>query len=300
MESLSAPNIICANCGKGEEESGNLKKCSACQLVKYCSRDCQISHRPQHKKACKERAAELHDEALFKEVELEECPICMLPLPYTEKAATFESCCGKRICSGCIYAMSMSEGKDLCALCRTPGATSEEEEIERVKKLMDRGNARAFHQLAGAYTLGIYGMPQDRQRANELNLKAGELGCTVAYYCLGNSYLEGDGVEVDTKKAKYYYELAAMGGNVIARHNVGYLEMKAGNLHRAMKHFLLAARAGYKDALDAVKDGFMHKIVTKDDYANTLRAYQKALDDMKSDMRDKFDKIVGTTSHSHH
>ena len=54
-----------------------------------------------------------------------------------------------------------------------------------------------------------------------------------------------------------------------------------------MKHFILSARAGKKDSLDKVKTGFMHGIVTKDEYANTLRAYQKIQDDMKSDDRDK-------------
>ena len=67
----------CANCGKGEESSGDLKACTACKLVKYCNRECQIAHRPLHKKACKKRAAELHDEALFKEhPPPEDCPIC--------------------------------------------------------------------------------------------------------------------------------------------------------------------------------------------------------------------------------
>ena len=37
---------ICANCGKGEESSGDLKACTACKLVKYCNRECQIAHRP--------------------------------------------------------------------------------------------------------------------------------------------------------------------------------------------------------------------------------------------------------------
>jgi len=58
---------VCANCGKGEEESGKLKSCTACKLVKYCSRECQIAHRPQHKRECRRRAAELHDEKLFKQ-----------------------------------------------------------------------------------------------------------------------------------------------------------------------------------------------------------------------------------------
>ena len=36
---------VCANCGK---EDSNLKACTACKLVKYCNRECQIAHRPQH------------------------------------------------------------------------------------------------------------------------------------------------------------------------------------------------------------------------------------------------------------
>ena len=104
---MSTNNDTCANCGKGEERSGDLKACTACNLVKYCNRDCQIAHRPQHKKACKKRAAELHDEALLKEHVPGECPICMLPLPIYENhtGATFYSCCGKNICNGCEYAM---------------------------------------------------------------------------------------------------------------------------------------------------------------------------------------------------
>lgn len=72
----------CANCGKMREEcSGDLKTCNGCKMMKYCSRDCQITHRPQHKKECKQRAAELHEEALFKpHPPKEECPICFLPM----------------------------------------------------------------------------------------------------------------------------------------------------------------------------------------------------------------------------
>ena len=86
----------CANCGKGEEEKGvNLKSCNACHMVKYCNRECQVAHRPQHKKACKKRAAEIYDEKLFMEVKPEECPICMLPFMNGNKTESFKSCCGK-------------------------------------------------------------------------------------------------------------------------------------------------------------------------------------------------------------
>jgi len=51
----------CAACGKAGD---NLKACTACKSVKYCNRDCQISHRPQHKRACKARAADIYFTAL--------------------------------------------------------------------------------------------------------------------------------------------------------------------------------------------------------------------------------------------
>ena len=209
----------CASCGK---EGDSLKGCTACYMVKYCNRDCQISHRPIHKKECKRRAAELHEEALFKEIEPEECPICMLPFIKGHETEAFMSCCGKTICMGCIHTMVVREGKDLCAYCRTPYASSDEENINRTKKLMDKGNGRAFYLLAGYYDRGLNGLAQDIEKANELYLKAGELGCAEAYYNLGDSYNRGTGVEIgDNNKAKHYWELAAMNGDIHARHNLG-------------------------------------------------------------------------------
>jgi len=280
----------CANCGK-EGNSDDMNICNRCKEVKYCNAACKKKHRSKHKKKCDRRVAELHDEQLFKEIEPDECPICMLPLSSADQA-TVGSCCGKRICNGCRFAMLMSEEKDLCAFCRTPPPSSDEEIIKRTKKLMEKGNGEGFYLLAGYYARGMMGLPQDWNKTNELLLKAGELGCTEAYCNLGNSYRNGDGVQVDKKKSQHYYELAAMGGNVSARHNLGLLEGAAGNYHRAMKHWIIAARAGEKDSLEAVKKaGFMTGLVTKDEFANTLRAYQKWQNEMKSDERDKASKI---------
>jgi hypothetical protein len=38
-----------------------------CICLPYCNADCQKNHWPEHKKICKQCAAELHDEALFKD-----------------------------------------------------------------------------------------------------------------------------------------------------------------------------------------------------------------------------------------
>jgi len=265
----------CAACGT--EGGDSLKACTACFMVKYCNRDCQISHRRQHKKECKKRAAELYDEKLFREIEREECPICMLTLPIDGyQTSMFKTCCGKRICMGCVRAMKMSEGKDLCAFCRTPTTYSNEENISRTKNLMDNGNANAFNQIASYYERGDYGLPQDTEKANELYLKAGELGCAAGYYNLGNAYYCGRGVELDMKKAKKYWELAAMNGNVFARYNLGGMEWQAGNRQRSVKHKIIAAKTGHEEALHAVTDVYENEVglVTKEEYADTLRAYQ--------------------------
>ena len=99
-------------------------------------------------------------------------------------------------------------------------------------------------------------MPQDQGKANELFLKAGERGYAEAYFNLGLCYDNGEGVEVDKKKAKHYYELAAMGGSVKARTNLSYIEGRAGNYKRAMKHSLISAKAGDDRSLDLVKGGY--------------------------------------------
>ena len=286
-----APDTItnCANCGKGEESSGDdLKACAACKLVKYCNRECQIAHRPLHKKACKKRAAELHDEALFKEhPPREDCPICLVPLPLDGSEIEFKSCCGKVICDGCIYAMMEARGRgkiSLCAFCRTSNHTTDEEGVRRIKKLVEVWHPTYLQDIM----LGeLRGCRTTTKRLTSCILNQGSLDVLRHITTWAFHYDNGRGVEVDKKKAKHYYELAAMNGNVKARHNLGCDEVDAVNYHRAIKHFLLSARAGDKESLDQVKEGFMDGIVTKDEYANTLRVHQKIQDEMKSNARDK-------------
>ena len=283
----------CAACGK-EGKEGRMNMCNKCKMVHYCNVTCKKKHKSKHKKKCDRRVAELHDEELFKDPPpREECPICMLPLPLDADQSSLQSCCGKYVCNGCTHAMVMEEmrkGKKndelgMCAFCRSPHFRLEEEVIKRMMNLVENGNADAFDVHAGHYAQGLRGMPQDWEKANESWLTAGELGCAQAYYNLGGSYYDGMGVEIDKMKAKHYWELAAMNGNVMARHNLGLVEGSAGNYHRAKKHFIIAARAGFTQSLDQVKRGFMEGLVTKDEYESTLRAYHNRQAEMKSDMR---------------
>ena len=83
------------------------------------------------------------------------------------------------------------------------------------------------------------------------------------------------------------YELGAMGGNVWARHNLGFIENQAGNIDRAIKHWVIAVKGGLKMSLENIQAFYMLGHVTKAEYTNALQVYQAYLDEIKSVQRDE-------------
>ena len=186
-----------------------------------------------------------------------------------------------------------------CPFCRTPESQTTSEFIDRYKKRMEAGDAHAFYNMGCYYCHGDHGLPQDMTKALELWHRAGELGDTEAYYGIGTAYMRGDGVQRSEKKRKHYYELAAMGGHAMARHNLGSLEgrsamlgqfnmggpLNAGSYDRAIKYQV--ACGGYKHSLISMEEMFKNGRATKDDYMKALNAYQAYLEEIKSEQRDK-------------
>ena len=281
--------MCCASCGKAEVDEVKLKKCTACKLVKYCSVECQKNHRPQHKRACKKRAAEIRDDNLFKqpdESNLGECPICCLPLPFDIEKWTIMTCCCKYICKGCAYANYLREAEQgleqRCPYCREPLPKTEEERDQNYEKRVKADDPVAI------FKLGVKCEHEgDYEGAFGYFSKAAALGEADAHYNLSIMYQLGDGVEKDKKKEVYHLKEAAIGGHPNARVNLGCFENENGRIDRAMKHFIIAAKLGYDDALDAVKIGFTKGFVTKEDYEAALRGHQAAVDATKSEQREK-------------
>lgn len=283
----SATNDIiapkCAACGKGGDDC--LKTCNGCKKVKYCSVACQQAHRPKHKTKCQKWAAEILDKALFQQPPpSDDCPICFLRLPPRTRT-TYQLCCGKVLCDGCVWAVA--EGSDTCPFCRESSVCSDKKMIERCKKRMAAGDAEAFNMLACDYDDGSLGLPRDSKKAVELYIRAGELGCAMAYYNVACAYYEGQGVEHNEKKAIKYWQLAAMGGHEASRHNLGLLEYQACNFTQAMQHFLIAAASGNDESLGKVKAGYVSGHVCKSTHEKNLRAHKESQDEIKSDNRDK-------------
>jgi hypothetical protein len=284
-------NHQCAACGNSDDAGGSLKACTACNLVKYCNRTCQVAHRPAHKKACKKRVAELFDEKLFKQPPPnEDCPICYLRLPIDADQCIYQSCCGKMLCRGCVIANTVAAADTeifKCVFCRTEAPSSDEEEIKRLKRRVEVNDAQAMANLATYYQLGMKGLRQDNAKALELYHKSAKLGNHFAHYNLSPCYLKGGIVEKDTRKAIYHRQLGAIAGNVHARYNLGCDEYNAGNMDRAYIHWMISANHGCGLSMKAVQEGYKSGFVTKDEHAKTTRAYGNSIDEMKSDHRDR-------------
>ncbi len=283
-----AADEVCASCGIAAVDDVKLKKC-ACNLVKYCSVACQKDHRPQHKKMCKKRVAELRDDKLFEKPERScfgDCPICCLPLSDDRLKSTFMSCCSQLICNGCNYANQTRELRERlghkCPFCREPKPKSKKEFHKRSMERIKKNDPVAMCQMGKHnYAKG------NIQVALEYYTKAAELDEADAHYCLSLLYHDGEGVEKDMKKFFYHSEEAAIAGHPRARHNLGCIEESNRKFERAKKHYIIAANLGYEDSLKMLRTLYADGHASKDDYADALRAFQAALNAMKSPEREE-------------
>ncbi len=200
-----------------------LKKC-ACLLVRYCSVKCQRDHRPQHKRECKKRVAELEDEILFKQLS------CCLPLSIEPKKSLVMPCCGKEMYYGCYQANIMREHEQRldhkCAFCRHPDPKSQE---EANLCLLER--AQANDPVAMARLGGLRIQMGDYKRAN--------LGNAKAHYQLSTMYYDKD-----VKKRLHHLKEAA---------NLAMYEKENGRHVRAARHLIISTKLGDYNSLERLK-----------------------------------------------
>jgi TPR repeat protein len=312
----------CADCGKEEGEGGavSLKICKACMLVKYCNAECQLNHWPKHKTVCKLRAAELRDEALFKDpAPKEDCPICFLPMPKLllscvslpdatitsvpihdfveaneglkkEDMELYYPCCGKSICKGCMHSFNQSGNNSKCPFYNADRYKTAEEHVEEIRKRVEANDPNSMCLLACIYHMGLHGIQQDNAKAKELYARSADLGHSEAHCQLGSIYRERGNL----KKAKFHYEAAVMAGFEEARFLVGGLEAKSGNIERAIKHLTIGAAAGDYDAMQTLKTFFERGFVSRESIDSTLAAYNNSCAEFRSEARDAYIRAMIT------
>jgi hypothetical protein len=88
------------------------------------------------------------------------------------------------------------------------------------------------------------------------------------------------------KKAKFHWEAAAMAGSEVARHNIGCMEGKSGNMDRAVKHWTIGASAGCYDAMHYLRILFEKGHTSRESIDSTLAAYNNSCAEFRSEARD--------------
>eukprot|EP00984_Skeletonema_dohrnii_P016224 scaffold7161_cov103-Skeletonema_dohrnii-CCMP3373.AAC.5 len=285
--------ICCSSCGVGDT---NLKKCDACDLVQYCSDDCQKEHRPHHEEACKKRAAELRDLILFDQPETThrgDCPICLLPIPLNIDTYVLQACCSKFICDGCFFANRERELADnleqRCPFCRDKTPSTNKEADARNMARLKVGDSVALCEVGKKHY-----HDGDRKAAFEYwkkAVEAGGPGAPDAHNNLAMVYAHLDAgcseiTEKDEKLELYHLEEACIGGHPIARFRLANYESRHKEHDRAIRHLIIAAKQGSDEAIKNFRDLYAQGKVNMEGFAALLRLYQDAVEATKSPLRE--------------
>ena len=283
----------CASCGITEIDEIKLKECDGCDLVRYCSDECQEDHRTEHEKECKKRAVELFDELLFKQPDNThrgDCPICTIPHSLHLDQSSIMTCCSKIICDGCYHANWMREEEmgleHSCPFCRKHHPKTDEEKEKYEMKRIEANDPVALSQKG----LRLCVKKGEYSRAFDYFRKAADLGDAEAHARLACLYGDGNGVEKDEEKRIHHLRIATIGGHPGARTMLGCEELASFRFERAAKHWIISAAQGNDSAINTLME--MYKkfegqlVVSKEDLAAALRAHKAAVDATKSPDRE--------------
>ena len=269
-----------------------MPECGACERNLPDAAYCRAQRaRRRSIRRCEECAAACNPLVVMREgrtrSEEDDCPICQLPLPLDSRQSSFQPCCMTMLCDGCVLA-SQRRGLDDCPFCRAPPPDGDgAEALAMVQSRVDAGDPLAMFFLGVQYESGGLDLEKDVARAVGLFERAAELGEKRADYNLACLYSKGTEVDRDVAKAIRHYEAAAMRGHVFARFNLGMQEQLAENYDVALQHWIIAASLGHRGALDEVEEMFEYDLATKAEYAEALRGYRGAVEEMRSPDRDE-------------
>ena len=238
----------------------------------------------------------------------EDCAICFVPLSRVKNQVFYQGCCGNFICVACYIENrasikkqneEKSAGKKVafsCPFCRALVSTCAGEELARIQARCLQNDHDALALMGSLYLAGEGGeTPKDDLKALDCFIRATELGSAETCAHIGMGYGEGIGVAVDMERAVLFQRVGALRGEIVARHNIGCTEYyDFGNNKIAIRHWKIAAEAGYQPSLNALRkiynaDG-KHPgkaFISKEYLESTYRACHEAQMEVKSEEREK-------------
>ena len=185
--------------------------------------------------------------------------------------------------------MKSGEQGDACAFCRTTTAESDEEELARLSKRIERNDPHAMRNLAMMHVDGRFGLPVDQTKCLDLMRQSASLGFPGAHYELGLFHHQGRmGLEQNNEEAQKYYKKAAEGGDLISQHNLGCVEGGNGDHAAAMRHWRLSASGGMRVSMEGLIECFEDGLLHHADLVETLQAFYPARAELWSEDRDQY------------
>ena len=98
----------------------------------------------------------------------------------------------------------------------------------------------------------------------------------------------------DESKALEYYEIGAKKGCVQARNLMALYHRENGYIDESINHYRIAASAGHQASMDDLMILYKDELLSKDDLAQTLRAYQTSKDLMNSKDREDVRDLIAS------
>ena len=240
----------------------------------------------------------------------EDCAICLVPMSCIKSETFYQACCGKTICLACFIEHKESVNKQneeksagkkvafTCPFCREPvplttdSMETVDAEYARLQARCLRSDRNALGMMGKHYREGEH-IAKDHLKALDCWIRAVELGSAEACACIGDSYIQGDGLAADKERVVLFQRVGALRGAVLARHNIGYSEYyNLGNHEIAIRHWKIAAEAGLQDSLNALRRIYNgnkagKEFINKEYLESTYRACHEAQMEVKTEEREK-------------
>ena len=144
------------------------------------------------------------------------------------------------------------------------------------------------------YRNGGHQVAKDDLKALDCWIRAVELNGADACICIGDVYDKGNEVTVDKERAALFWRVGALRGDVGARYNIGVAEYDLGNHEIAIRHWKIAAEAGYQPSLNALRKIYNagnkepgEEFISKEYLDFVYRACHEAQMEVKSEEREK-------------
>jgi hypothetical protein len=144
----------------------------------------------------------------------DECPICMLPLPFAPSENKYCVTCGKTVCMGCMISTAVVHRRDggnrettmekatTCPYCRSNnGSYDVKSGLKALMKRAETGHHDSMHRVGSYYFEGQKCSQQDKAEGLKWYHRALEAGSGQAAFSLAGFYNNGVGVEKDYDKA---------------------------------------------------------------------------------------------------